>query len=120
MSVTRKLSILIVLLSVISVITIARLALVIAQLETKAEGFDEVCSLTRSALRVDRNLLAFETATRDRMLVNFANDTIGDGYVMLDWCIPNAAWHVAVVRACARNYACATSALGVMETAVVR
>lgn len=125
MSVTRKLSILIVLLSMISVITIARLALAIERFsqghfEAKAEKFDEVCSLAKSALRVDRNLLTFDTATRDRMLVNFANDDIGDGYVMLDWCVPYAAMYVAAVRACERNYPCVERMLATTEIAVIR
>lgn len=90
-----------------------------ARIERAESRMAEVCGLVKSALRVDRNILtAYAEPYRERTLAQFATDRIGDGYQMLDWCVPHTAMRVATVRACELNYECASSALLAMETAV--
>lgn len=90
------------------------------RLAPKAEKFDAVCSLAKTALFLDRKRLD-EPQLRDQMLDDFAGYRIGDGYVMLEWCVPNAAESVAEVRRCTslRDYQCIERVFRAMEASIV-
>lgn len=91
-----------------------------AALEVKAAKFDTVCGLVKSALHTDRNLLTFDVPTRDRMIANFGGDRIGDGFEMLDWCVPHVREFVAELRRCSglRDYECVGRVLDAMELSI--
>ena len=93
----------------------------VSRLTPKAEKFEAVCSLAKTALLVDRQRLD-EPRLRDQMIDDFAGSRIGDGYVMLEWCVPNVAEPVAEVRRCAslRDYTCIERVFRAMEASIAQ
>lgn len=91
------------------------------RLTPKAEKFDSICSLAQTALLVDRQRLE-DPRLRDPMIADFAGSRIGDGYAMLEWCIPDVATPVAEIRRCAAagDYRCIERTLRTMEESIRR
>ena len=90
----------------------------IDRLAPKAEKFDAICSLAKTKLFLDRKRLD-DPRLREPMLKDFAGYNIGDGYAMLEWCVPHAQERVAEVRRCTDDYACVERVFRTMEASIV-
>lgn len=75
----------------------------LAPLEAKAKKFDEVCLYVKSSIKTDRLIIQREPMNRKQVVANFAGLRVGDGYQMLDWCVPHAKEFVAEFQRCQGN-----------------
>jgi len=91
----------------------------VAQLEPRAKKFDDICGLAKSAIFVDRTMLKTED-DRKLLFSKFAGHYIGDGFAMLQWCIPNVETFVDEFRRCQNidDYKCLDRVLESMSAAI--
>lgn len=57
------------------------------ELRKKTDKLEEICSLTKAALLLNKSLLS-DPKTREQMLARFNGPYVGDGAQMLEWCLP--------------------------------